>query len=418
MTRMADATGAITRTQDGPELRDKKEGPVRTKITAQRSFAPSRDSFIPYSGSATCDTVRVLHIVPFTYFEKEYEFLGSCKDIDGRQQYLKQCGAPFDTFSHLKDRYKLIDEFSFFDLPDYTHVIVDLSKSAEELSSIRKKWPNAKLIIRSHNPEVSHRLDYFRAEQRLESVKGSRWAALSNVSLFYKRERGVVKYADTILHIETQNTVGYWRTLGFRGEVFTTPYYTTNRYLDATHECSQRNKQIVCLASSHPGPLIAEMVANFHCIVEAMDGRLPEFSFYATGDLPKRIRQRDISSRVRHLGVVDDVLALLNQTFAVAVTSDLGRGFKTKILEAIVCGAWVIVTPGLMKRMPDVLKPYCAVLDMENPGDSLTRIIDDLFAREWPTGDPNAVLREESYRALDAAIFGEAAKKLGRTTHA
>ncbi len=123
------------------------------------------------------------------------------------------------------------------------------------------------------------------------------------------------------------------------------------------------------------------------------------------------MRRTDISGRVRHLGFVDDILALLTESFAVAVTSDLGRGFKTKILEAINCGAWVVVTSGLMRRMPEVLKPYCAVLDPKRPGDSLARAIDDFSRREWPKGDPNTTLREEAYRALDAAIFGRPAPR-------
>ena len=349
----------------------------------------------------------MLHIVPFIYFEKGYEFLGSTKDIDGRRQYLWQCGAPFDTFSHLKNQFRLADELSFFELPGYTHIIVDLSVRAEDLAYLRKRWPTAKLIVRSHNPEVTHRLDHIRAAQKFDLPFAERKPVLANLAIFFRRERGVAKLANAVLHIETRNTAWYWRALGFRGEVLAAPYFTSDCYLNAIRKDRLRKKQITCVSSSHPGLLTADMLANFHRAVENLEGRRPDWAFCATGDPPATIRRQDISPRVRHLGFVADILSLLTESFAVAVTSDLGRGFKTKILEAIMCGAWVIVTPGLMKRMPEVLKPYCAVIDLKRPGDSLDRAIEELSGREWPKGDPNTALREESFRALDAAIFGQ-----------
>lgn len=385
------------------EIRDKAE---------ERTF-PDQDSLIPFRGGSREGGARVLHIVPFTYYEKGCEFLGSAKDIDGRQQYLWQCGAPFDTFRHLKNRRRLSDELSFFHLPDYTHVIVDLSKSWDELAYLKRRWPKAKLIVRSHNPEVAHRIDYVRATRRINSTRGERQSSLINLGVYFKRELGVVRHADAILHIETENTAWYWRALGFRGELLVTPYYTTDYYLRPSQNNSLRRKQVVCLASSHPGPLIAEMVSNFHRAVKGLDGEHRDYAFCATGDMPSAIRPEDLSDRVLHLGLVEDVLSLLAGTFAVAVTSDLGRGFKTKILESIMCGAWVIVAPGLMKRMPEVLKPYCAVLDPAKPDQGLACALDELSGREWPKGDPNAVLREEAYRALDSAIFSEPRKVKG-----
>lgn len=378
----------------------------RRRAAAKHKTFPDRESFIPYPGRASRDDMRVLHIVPFIYYEKGYEFLGSTKDIDGRRQYLWQCGAPFDTFSHLKNQFRLADELSFFDLPSYTHIIVDLSVRVEDLAYLRKRWPAAKLVVRSHNPEVTHRLDHIRAAQRFALPFAERKPVLANLAVFFRRERGVAKFADAVLHIETRNTAWYWRALGFRGEVLTTPYFTSDCYLKAIPKGRLRKKQIVCVSSSHPGLLTADMLANFHRAAYRLEGRRPDWAFFATGDPPATIGRQDISPRVRHLGFVADILSLLTDSFAVAVTSDLGRGFKTKILEAIMCGAWVIVPPGLMRRMPEVLKSYCAVIDPKRPGDSLDRAIEELSGREWPKGDPNTALREEAYQALDAAIFG------------
>ncbi|MFQ5563818.1 MAG: glycosyltransferase [Parvularculaceae bacterium] len=392
------------------EMNAGAERPAGLRTGMKHQAFPDRDSLIPHEGKAQNDSVRVLHIVPFIYLDEEYLYLGSRKDIDGRQQYLSQCGVAYDTFLHLKDRRSLADELSFFSLPEYTHIIVDLSKTADELAYLKRRWPQSKLIVRSHNPEVAHRIDYIRATRRVKSAPQQRRGAIYNLGVFFRRERGVAEYADVILHIETANTAWYWRALGFRGDVIVAPYFTSDFYIERMPRGSRREKQIVCLGSSHPGPLISEMMRNYHRATAALEGRAPDFDFLATGDLPDSLDKKDVCPRVRHLGYVDGVLTLLTDTFAVAVTSSLGRGFKTKILEAINCGAWVIVSRGLMRRMPDVLKPYCASLDRRNSGDSLADAIADLSERRWPAGDPNAVLREQSYHALDAALFGEPEK--------
>lgn len=407
-----------------PDCADASRSDERTSANAVRKSTrkngqpgqsfPDKTNLVRFTGVERGEGLRVLHIVPFVYFDEEYRFLGSTKDIDGRQQYLKQSGAPFDTFVHLKNHRRLHDELSFFILPEYTHIIVDLSKTPEELAYLKHRWPSAKLIVRSHNPELAHRLDYIRATRRIRSTPQERRSTLYNLGVFYERERGVAKYADAILHIETPNTAWYWRALGFRGDVYTAPYFTSDYYLERTppeRPRRRRRPQIVCLGSSHPGPLIGEMMVNYHRMTAELGARFEDFEFLATGELPASIREGDVSPRVRRLGFVDDILTLLSESFAVAVTSDLGRGFKTKILEAITCGAWVIVSPGLMKRMPDALRPYCAALDRRYSSDGLVEAIDDLSSRRWPAGDPNSILREDSYSALDAAIFGEPARK-------
>lgn len=367
---------------------------------------PGHGSLISYSGPAQGGGRRILHITPYIYFEKSYEFLGSTKDIDGRQQYLWQCGAPFDTFSHLKDQFTLADELSFFHLPEYSHIILDLSRSSEDLAYLKRRWPAAKLIIRSHNPELMHRIDNLRAAEKVGTEFAAKKAVIANIPIFLRRERGVARHADAILHIETPNTALYWRGLGFGGDIHVTPYFLTERYLRKLPSDVRRKPRILCVGSTHPGALITEMMINYHAAVNALNGALPDFGFDATGQAPAAIQKEDLSPRIRHLGFVEDLPALLAESFAIIVPSELGRGFKTKILDAIICGAWVIVTPALLRRMPEALKPYCVAFDQRNPGTGLAAAINELSARRWPKGDPNATLRQQAYNSLEAAIFG------------
>lgn len=378
---------------------------ARRAAGKQKNFL-DRDSLISYAGPTLGDGRRVLHITPHIYFEKGYEYLGSTKDIDGRQQYLWQCGAPFDTFSHLKDQFSLADELSFLHLPDYSHIILDVSRSNADLAYLKRRWPRARLIVRSHNPELPHRIDYLRAASRIGLGFEARKPVIANVPIFMRRERGVAQHADAILHIETENTAAYWRSLGFGGDIHVTPYFVSDYYLRKSPRSVRRRPQILCVGSSHPGSLITEMMINYHAAVGALGDRFPQFGFLATGDAPAAPRGVKISPRVVHLGMVADLPALTAECFAIAVPSDLGRGFKTKILDAIVCGAWAIVTPALLRRMPEALRPYCAVFDLSDPGRSLASAISELASRKWPPGDPNAALRRQAYGSLDAAIFG------------
>lgn len=378
---------------------------ARRAAVKSKNF-PGRGSLISYSGPALGGGRRILHITPYIYFEKGYEYLGSTKDIDGRQQYLWQCGAPFDTFSHLKDQFTLADELSYFHLPDYSHIILDLSRTKADLAYLKQRWPAARLIVRSHNPELPHRIDYLRAAERIGLGFDARKPVIANIPIFTQRERGIARHADAILHIETSKTAGYWRSLGFGGDIHVTPYFVSDYYLRKAPRGVRRKPQILCVGSSHPGALITEMMINYHEAVAALGDRHPQFGFYATGNAPVTKRKEIISPRVVHLGIVDDLPALTAECFAIAVLTDLGRGFKTKILDAIMCGAWVIVTPALLRRMPEPLKPYCVSFNRSDPGNSLAAAVNELGVREWPSGDPNAALRRHAYRSLDAAIFG------------
>ena len=49
-------------------------------------------------------------------------------------------------------------------------------------------------------------------------------------------------------------------------------------------------------------------------------------------------------------------LSLLAEARVVAIPSDLGMGFKTKILEAILAGCWVLVTEDVQRRLPDAVR--------------------------------------------------------------
>ncbi|MBA2531929.1 MAG: hypothetical protein H0V23_07465 [Nocardioidaceae bacterium] len=101
---------------------------------------------------------------------------------------------------------------------------------------------------------------------------------------------------------------------------------------------------------------------------------------------------------------MDSPMELLATSRAVALLSDYGYGFKTKLLEAIIAGNRVLVTPGLYRRMPRILDPWTLCVDLRDPA-SFAEALDE--ARDpLPQGDPNTALREQHHAVLDALILG------------
>ncbi len=362
---------------------------------------------------------HLLHLVPHSFSAPDFHFHGSTKDTAGRHQYFRDRGIAFDVFHHRKNVDPLAGQLQDeADLPAYTHILVDGSYTLKDWKFLKARWPQARLIARSHNSELPHRKDSLRAlwaaapTDDMARQAEDRKDARNNRRVFLDRDLAAAKYADAILTIETLKPAArYWSWLGFRGELLACPYFLTDAYLteiEATvgEKIKARRDWIVCVMSSHPGPLTYHALLHFHRAVKGLGERKPGWRFRATGRSFWIKNHEDFSPRVKPLGIVDDLLTVLSLSRAIAVFSDLGRGFKTKILEAILCRSWVLINPVLFRRLPEAVKPYCIVVDLESPF-GLDEAIDRIERKEWPGGDPNSELRAEAYAAMDAAILGQ-----------
>jgi hypothetical protein len=348
--------------------------------------------------------MKLLYIVPDRFFHPDTKMLGSTKDIFGRIEFFYEKGIDFDIFSHAKNTVSLSDDLSFRDLTGYSHIVVEQTYRLKDFQYIKRRWPSAQLIVRAHQSEILHRKDYLKAIRHLKMTELYTRAAKSSLQVYKDRDRGAARYADSILSIEPKESERYWRSLGFRGRFLFAPYFLPAAYVPTPSFANRRQNQIVAIGSSHPGPLTAAMVLGFHKAVSALgNSTLRDWRFLVTGQLPKEV---DIngqqSERVEHLGAIEDLFGLLSVSRAVAVTSALGRGFKTKILDAISCGAWVIVPSMLYRRLPEPIRPFCIVL--EEQGEALARAVEELEGSVWPTQDPNTTLRSMAYHALESAM--------------
>jgi hypothetical protein len=381
---------------------------------------PGHLGFVPGPESGP-DGIRILHLVPNSYSAPDFKYHGSTKDIETRREYFAERGIGYDTFHHRKNVDKLSEKLGWLqDLPEYTHVLVDGAHFRADLEFLRQRFPNARHILRSHNNELPHRKDTLRAHlaaptiEDVEKQEKERRDARMNMRVFWERDRAAADYADVILSIETSKwTEAYWRRVGFKGEVLSQPYYLTQEYLEEIEReiagrGDKRKNMILCVMSSHPGALTYHSLMRFHEAVTGIGQRRPDWRFRATGRSLWMKVHPALSQRVKHLGIIDDLMGQLCEVRATAVLSDLGRGFKTKILEAILCKTWVLVTPLLFKRLPVEVQPYCIIVDPE-ARYGLDEAIDRIERRQWPQGDVNAALKKAAYAALDRAIYGSAA---------
>jgi hypothetical protein len=102
---------------------------------------------------------------------------------------------------------------------------------------------------------------------------------------------------------------------------------------------------------------------------------------------------------IRLTGLLDSPFTILSESRAVAVLSDFGFGFKTKILDAVLNQCYVLVTKGLYNRLPIAFKPFCFIVDLNKP-ETFRDALENCL-KPFPICDINSILRTQAYAALD-----------------
>ena len=160
---------------------------------------------------------------------------------------------------------------------------------------------------------------------------------------------------------------------------------------------SVKRMDCVCLTSTKSNPLIEHSVRGFERAV-AQSPEVRGWRFLVTGEASGIAT----STRIESTGLLASPGELLRTSRAVVLLSDLGFGFKTKLLEAIVAGNRVIVTPGLFSRLPDVLHPWTLEVDLDDAHSFAAAL--DVAAGPAPDGDPNRALRDQHHALLDDLV--------------
>lgn len=354
-------------------------------------------------------SVRLLHLVPKSFLSRKHRYLGSTKDIAARVQYFQDRGLTSDLLAHDKTLETVLDIVGSVDLSAYTHVLVEKANYGELFRQLRAGAPGAKIIFRAHNAEALHRVDYVRAclaPPRSRSF-GEVAQHVRNVALYGARDLSVVRHADRVLSISQWDTQHYWRYLMPKGKTTTVPFFLPREYVEEAQPRLRKKRQCIVLGSSQPGPLIEHGINQFFRLLSQTGTASYEsagwrfiLSGARTSRMPKAADLKALRIKRRN---VESPYELFGPAQATLIASDFGRGFKTKILEAIACEAFVICTPGLYRRLPPELLPCCIRFDPRSPEAFLEAL--GRTENGFPQGNPNDLLQATAYREMDR-VFG------------
>jgi len=295
----------------------------------------------------------------------------------------------------------------------YSAVMIEFPNYPKSIEFIRRKNPNIKIFTRSINAELYHKMHLFLSNVGSERKSGmgfmrslrTHFPILEKTRLKFKQDRKCGNLSDALLSITDWETRYYWRYLiGNKAE--TVPYYLPEEYSQEIRFIRAEKKNI-CVSfmgvKVNRGSFLADSLDNFTRLVDSLKDDMQDWSFKVTGELPDD--SPALPARIEATGFIDSPYPLLARSRAVAILSPYGMGFKTKILEAILAGCYVLLPSALLKRQPEVVKPFCIEVDLKSVVSfkrALERSLEPL-----PAYDPNLILKDEAFRVLDR-LFDQA----------
>lgn len=299
-------------------------------------------------------------------------FHGSAKDVDANVESLVTQGWEVWQLKIERDVRALLYIHSlhryFKAIRKFDIVIYDIPGSPL-LQIVALRLLGAKrLTFRSHNAEALHRIDYARAMNN----KRERLSTYALVIRRFVTDWLVAKLCIAILVIDHGDLVRYWYRLAGRKKPLYFPYLMSQRARDVGSRDIAQNvvaeeTVFLHLGSFSPGLLIEDSERRFHELISKLP-EMPGFTFARAGRRIDLGEQTDFGdSRVIDYGFVKNPLGILDMSKALVLPSSLGRGFKTKIYDAIECGCWVILPSKLLSRMDAVFAPYCVSFEEDNP---------------------------------------------------
>lgn len=376
-------------------------GPALSARPALRLAMPAMPSVLRAAAPVA------LHLTRHQFQTPDLRFHGSNKDQFARQQYLRDRGFRIITEPAFDWKYDdLIERLDGERHSEPQVIILEAMLHHPLMRFLRERFPKARLLVRSHNAEVLHRLHTHTASLLME--KGSRLAWLDpreafargrNVFAHWRYDAGAIDLADHILSISEWETKRYWPRFGPKSKVSTVPYFLPRDLVYTGQIPTRKARRCVCLTSASPGPVIYDALRNFVRLVDGLQ-EVGDWEFQVTGNLDARYAGR--SSRCRFVGHVDNPIALMSDATSMALLSPYGYGFKTKVLDAISAGSYTLMPQSLLDRHPEEVRPYCLAVDLASPASfksALERSLEPV-----PDGDPNEAFRRKAYAAMDVIL--------------
>jgi len=344
----------------------------------------------------------VLHVVPDSVGNAAKPFVGSTKDVRGRTEYFAERGiAVREYLSAGRSDAELLAHLRSLDLSECDAIVLEYETYIDSMTYLRDAHPHVRRLVRAHNANFPHQIDNFLGRTRM----GENERAAEDIRVAWERfdqDARCAEIADVLLAITDWEAEHYWAPLAGAGKVVNVPYFLPRSFAFPPPKLPP-GKLCVCFmgTGAQMTPLLYDAARNTIDLVAAAGDALADWDFAITGSIkPKDIL--DPLGRVRATGLLPSPAPILEEARVVTLLSDLGMGFKTKILEAISAGCWVLLTPDVFARLPEAVRPWCKAVR----ADDVQGFIVALRAceAEPPAGDPTAELRAQAFAALDQAL--------------
>ena len=360
---------------------------------------------------------KVLHILGDKSWKPQFKYLGSTKDIVGRRDYFAARGIDCVEMQ-VKGRHDSIclDMLQAMhrsgELSSVDAVVMEHPRYPRAMGWLREEHPRIRLMIRGHNAEAIHQVHTAYAFLT-SGLSGWKWRfkrarmTLKNLWDRLRFDFSSAHMADYVLSISDWEARHYWPFVTRGEKVLIVPYFVPESYVFAPPEDLQKINRCVCAMSADWTPL-AHHAAKV--LVELIKQTTPEqvkpWKFAITGDLGKhRDSYKPLKSggRIDIAGNVDNPFEFMTRSRAMAHLSNLGMGFKTKLLDFVSGGGWLLVPKKLYERQPEEIRPFCIVVDPLTP----EQLVEALKKARDPWPDNSRVndrLRERAFAALDVAF--------------
>jgi len=359
---------------------------------------------------------KVLHVLGDKSWKPQFKFLGSTKDIVGRRDYFALRGIEVVELQ-VKGRHDHIclELLQQMDLSDFDAVLMEHPRYPRSMRYLRKTHPGIVLMIRGHNAELIHQLHT--AWAYLQSgVGGWRWRwkrtrmTLKNVLDRFGYDLSCARLADYVLAICDWEAERYWPWFVSRKKILVCPYFVPDSYAVQPPPDLVKVQRCLCTMSADWTPLAHHAAKVLVEVVkQTPQERVKGWKFAITGDLGKhRDAYKSLKSagRIAVMGNVPNPFETMMQSRVLAHLSNLGMGFKTKLLDFVNGGGWILVPRKLYRRQPKEIQPFCIIVDPISPKGLAIAL--KRARQPWPDNtDVNARLRERAFAALDQA-FGRA----------
>jgi hypothetical protein len=340
----------------------------------------------------------LLHIIPNTAIDKNYADTGGTKGIKIFYDFFKSNRIDYeDLVAPDRSDIELLALLKETDLSKYTDVFIHYTSFLRSIKYIKRNYPNINVIVRSHNAEfphwLHHSVSWLKFGNVIEAVK------LFLISFLKLRGDFVsCRVADYVLVITPWELAHYWKYFPKKCNLIYVPFYSAETPLGGNGvEVLERELTCTCLLSTNISPFLIDAAQNFQRLVKGLDGRLPEWTFKISGNNDGIKRGKN--ENVEFTGIVDDPVGLQKNSKVIAVLSDYGFGFKTKILEAIENGCFVLVSKKLFFRLPLEVRKNCLEVDV-NDIESFERALIGLETKIAKKSNVNRLLKATAFKNL------------------